>query len=486
MLPALEYLWLVEGDLKTATPLLIGDGGVRRAPPPGGPEDADKVELATAAKTRHGTHMVAAIPGTSLKGAMRAAAGAGITDRAFGKMEKKKPDGDPPTRVGGLITFSDAPATDSAVAGEGESWRPETRTCQRASTAIDDRLGVADEHKLYYFEYVPAGVTFKITLTGKSYDADGQRLTDLLAALRPGLAALGSGRAVLGAAIQNGWGAFSWVSSPRVRKMPASGIAGWMNLRAENGERKGIFDAVAQADPEPVGLPAPERKSGRVSIAVELEMNGPLLVNDASRTGTAEQNKPSHAASRHGSKTFVPEKSIRGVLRHQAERILRTMGAQVAEDPKIQGKDDLPKLAGHPAHALFGAAGWRAPFEVSEFTADAEAPIQRQEFVAIDRFTGGGIERRKYNAEGARGVTLKGRLRLDVARLALARGGVECLGLLALTLRDLAEGDVSLGWGAGRGYGAVKKLSVSLDEVPDWADCLTNGAMPSPRRITLW
>ncbi len=320
----LEFIWIVEGALKTVTPLIIGDGEERRATPPGGEETADKIRIATVAKTTSGGHMVAAIPGTSLKGAMRAAAGAGVAERAFGKLE-----------AAGLVSFADSAATEFSAESEGESWNPQTRTCVRASTAIDAKTGVADEHKLYHFEYVPAGVTFGIRLSGKSYDADGQRITDLLAALHPGLSALGSGRPILGAAVQNGWGGFSWVRKPVVKKMPASEIAAWMGQRAVNGERSSVFESVAAKTGEPVEVSGAKPKNTRISITIRLEMEGAVLVNDPSRTGSTKQhNKPNHASLRHGSKAFVPEKSVRGVLRHQAERILRTLGADSVGRPR--------------------------------------------------------------------------------------------------------------------------------------------------------
>jgi hypothetical protein len=37
------------------------------------------------------------------------------------------------------------------------------------------------------------------------------------------------------------------------------------------------------------------------------------------------------------------------------------------------------------------------------------------------------------------------------------------LGLLALTLRDLAEGDLAFGWGSGKGYGWATVDTAGLD-----------------------
>jgi hypothetical protein len=69
--------------------------------------------------------------------------------------------------------------------------------------------------------------------------------------------------------------------------------------------------------------------------------------------------------------------------------------------------------------------------------------------LAIDRFTGGGADGLKFNAQAVYQPVLSGTLRLDVRRLDLW-----ALGLLALTLRDALEGDLTFGFGASKGYGA--------------------------------
>jgi hypothetical protein len=108
---------------------------------------------------------------------------------------------------------------------------------------------------------------------------------------------------------------------------------------------------------------------------------------------------------------------------------------------------------------LFGAEGWGSVIEVGNFVeasrdgspCPGEAYVQ--EFLALDRFTGGGAEERKFDAEGGWQPILKGTITVHLDRLK-AMGEVQpALGLLALTLRDLAEGDLSFGWGTGKGYG---------------------------------
>jgi CRISPR-associated protein (TIGR03986 family) len=72
----------------------------------------------------------------------------------------------------------------------------------------------------------------------------------------------------------------------------------------------------------------------------------------------------------------------------------------------------------------------------------------RQDFVAIDRFTGGAADGAKFDACYADRPTLKSRLTLDLIGLEPPD-----IALLALGLRDVCEGKVTFGFGASKGYG---------------------------------
>ena len=77
------------------------------------------------------------------------------------------------------------------------------------------------------------------------------------------------------------------------------------------------------------------------------------------------------------------------------------------------------------------------------------APAEHhQEFVAIDRFTGGAADGAKFDAVLAGITTLAGTLTIDLARLKKVDDQFRSLGLLALVLRDLSEGDIVLGSGS--------------------------------------
>ncbi len=97
--------------------------------------------------------------------------------------------------------------------------------------------------------------------------------------------------------------------------------------------------------------------------------------------------------------------------------------------------------------------------------------------VAIDRLHGGAAEGLKFNVEFVMTPTLDGVLTLDLMRI--APWG---LGLLALTLRDLVEGDVTFGFGASKGYGAgrlrVSEACIAGRRMRQSVEQLLVGAIP--------
>ena len=76
--------------------------------------------------------------------------------------------------------------------------------------------------------------------------------------------------------------------------------------------------------------------------------------------------------------------------------------------------------------------------------------------VAIDRWTGAAAEQLKFNVVSFESCRLAGWLRLDLDD---GDDGLALAGLLALALRDLCEGDVTFGYGEGKGLGACRAPS---------------------------
>jgi len=232
---------------------------------------------------------------------------------------------------------------------------------------------------------------------------------------------------------------------------------------------------------------------GRTLVLV-LRFDGhPFLVNDPLRSGKKDAGKTAHAARRTAEgRLLLPAESFRGVFAHQAERIARTRGKSGdRREVKRDAADRLPER--DAVTRLFGAAGWGSTIEVRDFVEVSQpkkpfpAEAYFQEFLAVDRFTGGSSEERKFDAEGGWEPVLAGGIAVNLERLR-AMGKLEpALGLLALTLRDLAEGDLSFGWGSGKGYGWARVETEGLGAVA-WVESSLAGWCPGSVKdwISAW
>jgi CRISPR/Cas system CSM-associated protein Csm3 (group 7 of RAMP superfamily) len=222
-----------------------------------------------------------------------------------------------------------------------------------------------------------------------------------------------------------------------------------------------------------------------------LHSEGPFLINDTTTAGLyGFDHAPSLSEVGNWHKPVLPGSSLRGVLRSQAERIARTLvsyraasqGKSAAEyflnhcpacDPlarrleagdyaALESCDSLLHYqAQHPeneevpsedlclACQLFGSTrnGSRLRVEDAPF-AGAKPLYKMLDFLAVDRFTGGGAEHLKFDALALWKPAFK-------VRLWLENPADWELGWLSLVLRDLAEGWLRVGFGAAKGFGEV-------------------------------
>ena len=424
----LEAIWQMEGTLVTRTAMHIGDGGTR----PHGREEG--VEVQTAAKTPDGR---ARVPGSSLKGVVRGGFGKEEALGIFGEKEH-----------GGTAQFLEAysvrpVAWDAHVLGR---------------TAIDAVSGAAQEHLLFQRETVPAGTEFSVRIRGKAFGED--RWQDAVKALEQGMGRFNDGTIRLGAGEANQRGLCVW-ELKAVRVMDEAARRRFLEKPEPlDGYLGGLENRVKELD-FPAGATATARGE---TVELTLRFDGhPFLVNDPGKTGKQEEGKHAHAARRTtGGKLLLPAESFRGVLAHQAARISRTRWPQGTSGEREKVKRNpaggLPREV-NLVTRLFGGPGWASVLEIREFveTARKNKPCpgesKVQQFLAVDRFTGGGADERKFDAEGGWEPWLRGAITVNLERLRKVGTVEPALGLLALTLRDLAEGDLAFGWGSGKGYG---------------------------------
>lgn len=451
----LHSVWQIEGVLETIAPMHIGDGASRTHPVRRGDEEV-KVEISTAAKTADGHGL---IPGSALKGVLRSAFPEDdpMARELFGIQER-----------GGLVQFLDA-YSENPVA-----WNSEVL----GRTAIDPVSGAAQDHLLFNLELIPEKTKFLVRIRGR---AAGDWREQVLF-LQRGLHEFTQEKIRLGSCESNQWGRCRW-RLDAVRVMDVEAIRKWLT------DPEPIDRALGRLDDRKTELgliSAPKTPSGR-TLRILLRFDGHhFLVNDPGKVkpkkGKKDDESHAHVARRRDGKLMLPAESFRGVLSHQAARIEQTRGGTGKREPVRRDRhENLPESI-NAVTRLFGGAGWESVLEISDFIqTDSGENSTVQEFLAVDRFTGGGAEERKFDAEGGWQPKLQGEIKVDIERLVALGNTKASLGLLALTLRDLIEGDLSFGWGSAKGYGWA---TVDTEGIPavQWIEEKLTGWAPGSVR----
>lgn len=223
-----------------------------------------------------------------------------------------------------------------------------------------------------------------------------------------------------------------------------------------------------------------------VELRMTLQFEGLMLINDliqAQKAGFDHAPLSDHRSPLEREvqeRWLLPGSSLRGVLRSQAERIARTLATQASQDKEeflrrnpagspnnsrdvtqpLPNTDCLLRAAGVPdevavppscfdlADRLFGSTRLGSRLIVEDGHLVNEPQLKALDFVAIDRFTGGGRDSAKFDALALWQPAFECRLRLD-------NPAAWELGWLLLALRDLDEGVTTIGWGAAKGFGQV-------------------------------
>jgi len=226
----------------------------------------------------------------------------------------------------------------------------------------------------------------------------------------------------------------------------------------------------------------------QAEIPLKIETDSPLLIrepNQVARRIGDEQRKVTVPLSRTelgaSVKTpFIPGASLRGVLRFQAERIARFLNPRAACDPfarsgnelscaervqirwehltPVEEKEPYKRVPSWrydevcPVCQLFGYAGWRGLVSIGEARRTQGQGSRYQINIAVDRFSGGVATkggRGPYNTEAVNAG------QQFISTLRLENFALNHLALLALALRDLRDGLLTLGGRGAAGYGQI-------------------------------
>lgn len=372
----------------------------------------------------------------------------------------------------------------------------------RDGVGIDRVTGAAARRERIKFDYevLPAGTTFKLRLEIDSRLENEAKTLPLLAAA---LAEWEQGRGAVGGRVGRGLGAFDLTDVQWIERDLTQTDVLIEFLRtgppwdASDGDRDWLASKVDAARRLIITSYTGDLPVARSWALAEftLAATGPFLTHDLTQAGRSGfDHAPVLAAYEKGAKPVLPGSSLRGVLRSQAERIARTLatfaawdGAQDAESRKtlfltrcpacnpLTTKSDDPvascnslikaelssderrKLEQQGAEEklclacqLFGSTwnGSRLRVEDAPFAGE-KVETKVLDFLAIDRFTGGGRDAAKFDAV----VLWKPKFRV---RLFLENPQPWELGWLALVLRDLHDGLITVGFGAAKGFGECR------------------------------
>jgi CRISPR/Cas system CSM-associated protein Csm3 (group 7 of RAMP superfamily) len=250
--------------------------------------------------------------------------------------------------------------------------------------------------------------------------------------------------------------------------------------------------------------PTAVSNSSLLRLSIHWQPTGAMMVKSG-QDGVMVDILPLVSRDREHVAFVLPGSGVKGAVRSQAERILRTvLRLDVHAHDVLQTQIEDPSL--DLAHWLFGKSGtgdsteqvsfgrgaltiddcfcekkldpvgWRSVEQAADDPLNDSGTLRKnldaagltetqQAFhVAIDRWTGGAADQMLYSALEPFNLAWEPiELSLDLRRIEESqRGAVQAL--LWLTLRDLALGRIPLGYGVNRGYGSLKVEKIMVGD----------------------
>ena len=381
----------------------------------------------------------------------------------------------------------------------------------RDHVGIDRKTGAAASKHKYVREVVGAGAEFDFQFEAHlSGDADKQQVMRRLVC--SAIAALERGEIRIGAASTRGLG--------KIVLQDLSGLE--HDLSTRHGtldhlvhELKGRYEQTTDlTDPAVEVFPRlPDSqvlRKPQIKLTLSWKPVGPIHVG-AGVDGVAVDQLPLVTATGDDVRLLLPGSSIKGVLRTQAERIVRTMldrsdvaltlneqiaapelrlvhllfgtpaddGAQDDESPPSSGLKGAVELLDVNSKWSCPLPQWRSvvaadvgdeldrngPIRQALATVnrDAHSRLRYVQRVAIDRWTGAAADSRLFSVLEPSVFDWEPiQLEIDVTRLESSGEGRAALYLLLLVLRDLRDGRIFFGSKSSVGYGAIEKLAGSF------------------------
>jgi CRISPR/Cas system CSM-associated protein Csm3 (group 7 of RAMP superfamily) len=388
----------------------------------------------------------------------------------------------------------------SATNEPGDELKPRPATYVRDGVGIDRGSGAASRTVKFDHEIIPSGTCFNLRLRLNS-DSESET-AEMLQLLAAGLVEWQEGRGQLGGNTARGMGRFS-LQELTFKQTMLQSEDDLIDYLVEDDQ-----SSLAQTKEDwPDRLLVEARKKrvergheGReksiaasfLKVSFDLQTTDLFLANDPLTgllSGFDHAPLVEFISDKKPGKPLLSGSSLRGVLRSRAEKISRTLATnhwvlangtdwdQAREDfldhcpacDVLVGNHSAPlascdsRLQISDLHEtaeealclscrLFGnqrrgSRLWVKDARYKESVLD-QKDWTAQDFVAIDRFTGGSLNQAKFDAAPLYKARFSGEIILhDPTRWEL--------GLLTLLLRDLVENRLIVGFGGAKGYGRI-------------------------------
>jgi CRISPR/Cas system CSM-associated protein Csm3 (group 7 of RAMP superfamily) len=360
----------------------------------------------------------------------------------------------------------------------------------RDGVGIDRYTGAAAEHVKFQRAILPKGTRIPLELVLEQNQPDTKDWDCAKAKVAALLQALEAGEVSLGAAKTRGLGLVK-LENLKILEQHLNQREGM--LAALQGQGTGV--SRASLENQSLG----NHPSTYLMIEIHWQPQGPVMVK-AEADGIAVDSLPLTSADGDLLTFVLPGSSIKGALRSQAERIVRTVkgrsvpnvedskqrfSQQIEEEVLINRmfgvsakRQDADTKLGMGALAVsdcyaqnlrFCACQWQNVTtagnerRLGEALEDASLSGTQQAFhVAIDRWTGGAADGFLYSTLEPFGIGWEPlRLRLDISRLSKQELNLS-VALLLLLLRDLGSGRIPLGYATNRGMGSIQVTSLTM------------------------
>jgi len=461
--------WKISGTAITTSPISVG-----------GISSGAIVDLALAVDGQGNYY----IPSTSLAGALRSWMernyGEDIVDRLFGFQSNKGEQGGHAS----FITIADIRIKSKNLYFE-----------VRDGVSIDRDSGTAANNFKYDRAVLPKGIELPISISiERDKEIDDQSWISYKEAIAHLLDAFKTGKIPLGAAKTRGLG-----------RVKLKYETDWDIETQDFQTRKGVLAALGyptnQTEENPFDFKTATANSQAAYLAITIKWHPvePVMVK-AEGDGIAVDMLPLTSSNGDNSLTFVlPGSSIKGSLRTQAERIVRTvLGLGIVNSQSPYAEQKYPVQIDVPlVNELFGRAAkienkvqqghigalsaldCYANLEIeTEKWANIESATTEANLrnaldavglsdtkqamhVAIDRWTGGAADQMLYNTLEPIGFDWEPIL-LEIDFGYLKDLQHEAIALILLVLRDLMLSKIPFGYGTNRGMGAIAVDSINI------------------------